>query len=184
MHFSINNFPLGKASVNLEWVKLKHKDGKTIELYFNADKEDFNYANDFCTTNGGELYEPKIEDDNEDVSKAANDKGIKDFWIGIQYSKSNSRWEYVSDKSVVANENTLWGPNEATYDEVSACVQRGYHPDYKWDAIPCNTNLGFVCERIITGQYLGPFTNHVDRQGRGGVFQEVYITLYFITLIE
>ena len=179
----------------LEWEKIT-KEEENHTYYFHSDYKTFEQAQEFCKQEAGNLIEPN-EETNHAISSAASSKGINKFWVGIRYDSSSDpdcesstctakcdgkadqlKFVYASNnqaldlqcRDVYDSEFTFWSvdPPECGEKCDNYCVKGGY----KWNAIPCETKMAFMCEKlendVSSGQskralFTKPPTNKVQK---------------------
>ena len=148
------------------------KEEDSDRYYFHSDYKTFEQAQEFCQQEDGEMIEPNSEDSNHAISSAASSKGINKFWIGIHYNPSfdpecesstctdkcdgkedQLKFVYASTnqndlkcRDVYDPEFTFWSvdPPECGEKCENYCVKGGH----KWNAIPCETEMAFICEKL------------------------------------
>ena len=153
------------------WVNLYDK-----EFYFNVGTANVEDAKAYCINQGGKLFEPKSSEVNMNITNLAKDRGMLDFWIGINDISEEGNFVYASNGSPIiwsnwANftDNNSNCPGWANSGECSKnpgymlnnckkscdshragvqdCVQIGHGPDYAWDDDDCAKLYPFICER-------------------------------------
>ena len=112
-----------------------------------------------CNTHGGKLFEPMSSSANREVAAlAGNGKTYGDFiWIGIHDATNEGKFIYESNSQSIGYQNWNSGePNDIGLDweEIGEdCVNMYVHQNTgnslfgKWNDLPCNRKLSFVCEK-------------------------------------
>jgi hypothetical protein len=53
----------------------------------------------FCKAEGGKMFEPKSEAQNDEIVALAKEKGASPIWIGVHDKTTEGNFEYESDSS-------------------------------------------------------------------------------------
>ena len=93
------------------------------------------------------MFEPKYSSANREVTALAKAKGVASFWIGIHDKTNEGKFTYESNGQTIGYK--IWRPNEPNnYGSGEDCAH-SYHG--KWNDLPCNRKVSFVCENPQPG---------------------------------
>ena len=92
------------------------------------------------------MFEPKTEKENRDVIAFVKTT----IWLGVNDIDEEGQFKYRSDNSTLVFENwNSYEPNDIYDNEDCAVVSEGHDgiDTEKWNDIPCDEVLPFVCEK-------------------------------------
>ena len=90
------------------------------------------------------MFEPKSSQTNIEVTEFLQNEGVCTFWIGIHDIANEGNFVYDSNGLIIGYQNWNSGePNDAGGED---CTEI-YVENGKWNDIPCNNQLSFVCEK-------------------------------------
>ena len=127
------------------------------EFYLHKNEKTFDEAIEFCTDEGGKLFEGRSETVTETVTSYMEIAGVEGFWLGIHDRDNEGVFVYASDDLPIQWNNWKDGqPNNAGQGQ--DCVVLKNDPDWngEWDDAKCDNvrSFPFVCFREKQSEYL------------------------------
>jgi hypothetical protein len=141
------------AAVLLAAVRVEHVTAGTIYKYFD-DRKTWSQAEATCVASGGHLASIGSQTESAAVFETAHEQCSSDgyddaVWIGLNDLVTTNSYKWTDATSSVFRN---WNAGEPSHGENEHCVfmytcGTGFAWSYqKWNDVPCNALLHFVCE--------------------------------------
>ena len=111
----------------------------------------FEEAQKTCVSYGGILFEPKNQQQNEEVANAGGEFGVNFWWIGVDDKEREGRFQWSSTKDNTNFSNWDVGQPD-NYNGNQDCVSMYIlktvvdKENGKWYDNPCERKQKFICE--------------------------------------
>ena len=118
--------------------------------YFVLGPKTYAEAKAFCISLGRKLFEPKSPQVNVEVTELVQNEGVSNFWVGIHDIANEGDFVYDSNGQIINYQNWNSGePNSAGEEDCTEIYvsYNIYVENGKWNDVPCNNQLSFVCEK-------------------------------------
>ena len=110
----------------------------------------FEEARKTCVRNGGILFEPKNQQQNEEVANAGGEFDENFWWIGVDDKEREGRFQWSSTKDNTTFSNWDVGQPDSykgNYDCVFMYIHKSnVHVHGKWYDHSCDRKKNFICE--------------------------------------